>query len=467
MTTITNYQIARLEENKVKVSAYINLNRQSHEVSFIVPGNSVYEGIEPFLTLALVPAMTVGQPIELVTPVSPRLLANIDTIQDIFQIWDKQFHRIPVNAPARKLETPASGSAPNMPGKISAGINSSLQFLTQNLNSRVLKKARSCLETKTGIGDKRKVACLFSGGVDSFYTLLKHFDEIDTLIFVSGGFDIHPHHYNQEFRCMISNRLRGVAQEMGKEFLDVEVHVQNFSGNYVNWFWYYGSAMAALAQLLSNRFHKVFFASSYPYNNLRPCGSSPLLDPLWNTEYVEIFHDGAEAGRINKILRLAKSEIAINNLRVCLNYSENREYNCGECEKCIWTMAVLRARGVFNYSAFAHQLDLEVIAAMSLPEGLIKPWEDTLYQLKEDANDPELAQAIIKCLSKVQNIKGEEKLAALKKDLAEQERLFRVQQGWARSLEEHNVWLTQQHDAANEWGHSLEKELMALRQKQK
>lgn len=58
-------------------------------------------------------------------------------------------------------------------------------------------------------------------------------------------------------------------------------------------------------------------------------------------------------------------------------------------------------------------------------------------------------------------LKGQGKI-----EIMEQERRFRLQRAWARSLEEHPVWLNGQLAAANEWGHSLEKELLARAQKQ-
>lgn len=472
MNTVSDRQVVKLGPGKVKASARINLNGQTHEVSFIIQGDSVYEGIEPFLTLALLPAMASNQPIELDEPASPRLLKGFNIVQDVFTNWDKQFHRIAVKVPAKTLPAPKK---PGITGKLPAGIypnlKTSARFLRQNLNKKTLKRAwqdrASLLKGQSGSGpqDTRKVACFFSGGVDSFYTLLKNSAEIDTLIFVSGGFDVYPHPDNGELRRMITERLRQVAREMGKEFIEVEADLQNFSDNYVNWFYYYGSAMGALAQLLSNRFKKIYIASSYPYNNLKPCGSNPISDPLWRTEALEIIHDGCESYRAKKVVTIAKSPIAVSNLRVCQNYGENREYNCGKCEKCLRTMAVLQAQGILENSAFPSTINLEAISTVDLPEHLTRSWKDILGLLNETGKEPELARVIRERITKLPGTGIEEKIAALEEELARQERLYTKQKAWARSLEAHNVWLTEQYETATRWGQSLENEILARQKK--
>ena len=74
------------------------------------------------------------------------------------------------------------------------------------------------------------------------------------------------------------------------------------------------------------------------YNELSPLGSHPLTDPLWSNEAVELVHDGCEARRTDKIARIAASEAALANLRVCF---EDMNVNCGHCTKCLRTMVPL------------------------------------------------------------------------------------------------------------------------------
>lgn len=102
-----------------------------------------------------------------------------------------------------------------------------------------------------------------------------------------------------------------------------------------------GSALASVALLLG--FPKVYLPAAYSYNQLIPLGSHPLTDPLWSNESVEIVHDGGEARRVDKVVRVAGDEAALANLRVCFT-DMNR--NCGRCSKCLRTMIPLARLGV-------------------------------------------------------------------------------------------------------------------------
>lgn len=437
MITITDHKICRLPENKIKASARINLADQQHQVSFTIEGSPVYEGIEPFLCLALLPAMAERLPIKLERPVSPQLLSNLATVQGIFQTWDSQLHRVPIYVPAN-MAAPA-----RLAGKIKAGTSAFLGKLS-----------------KPGRVNQNGVACLFSGGVDSFYTLLKHLDEIDSLVFVSAGFDIYPHPDNREFRRTICQRLRQVARQLSKEFIEVEADLQDFSDNYVSWGFYHGAAMAALAQLLANRFSKVYFASSYSYDDLVPWGSHPVLDHLWSTEKVEIVHDGGEFIRLRKTGAIATSQIALDNLRVCLNYGQNRAYNCGECEKCIRTMVTLRVEGALERCpVFARPLDLAALAVMPIPEYVLQPWQDMLARIEGLGTDPELELAVRQCVTNTLKGGSAKRMALLEKKMAERHELLKDMTAWASSLEENNRNINRGIADASQWGKSLEKEL--------
>src|SRR5260370_41155326 len=97
-------------------------------------------GADAILAATLLPAMRVGGDVKIPEPGSPKLLASIGTIQDIFRSWEQRFpvyssyRRVAIHAPGRL--TPLAG-----PG--------------------------------------RGTALFFTGGVDSFYSLLRHREEID------------------------------------------------------------------------------------------------------------------------------------------------------------------------------------------------------------------------------------------------------------------------------------------------
>ena len=104
-----------------------------------------------------------------------------------------------------------------------------------------------------------------------------------------------------------------------------------------------GSALASVALLLG--FARAYIPAAYAYNQLIPLGSHPLTDPLWSTETVQVVHDGAEARRVDKVVRIAADPAALANLRVCF---ESLNDNCGSCAKCLRTAIPLALIGAVD-----------------------------------------------------------------------------------------------------------------------
>jgi hypothetical protein len=255
------------------------------------------------LPLTLLPAMITDSRLKVPGKVSPRLLATLPKLQDVLHLWGTRnwgarVQRIPIEAEAKGSSVqPTSG-----------------------------------------------IACFFSGGVDSFYTLLKNRDRVTHLIFVHG-FDITL--ANRSLRARASYAAREVAKKLGKELIEVETNLRSFSDSLVNWDHYHGSALASVGLLFQHRFHEVLIPSSATYAELYPLGSHPLLDPLWSTDLTRFEHDGCEATRVDKSAYISNSETAMRWLRVCW-VNPSSAYNCGRCEKCRWTMMNLQAAGALG-----------------------------------------------------------------------------------------------------------------------
>jgi hypothetical protein len=77
-------------------------------------------------------------------------------------------------------------------------------------------------------------------------------------------------------------------------------------------------------------------------------------------------HDGAEASRVDKIVRIADDPIAQRNLRVCYgDYGSNT--NCGRCMKCLRTMATLAlVDRLEKFETFPVPLDLDLLGSLPL-----------------------------------------------------------------------------------------------------
>ena len=316
------------EGNLFGVSSTIQVPDREFTLFYKASKGPLLPSIEPFFAAALLPAMRAHVPLHLEGPVSGRLLKAAKQIQDIYHIWDEEFLPISITADA---ETDAVQS----PG--------------------------------------RGVASFLSGGVDSFYTILKHLDEIDQLITLHGFvFRL----ADRDVQAEHAGSLREVARELGKPLVEVETNIQDVTEGLVDWKLMGAAVLSSLAALMAPFVRMVYLPATHTYAqhidpSLPPWGSHPLLDPLWSTEAVEIIHDGCEATRYDKARLLGTSATALRHLRVCFGYREAHNkgiYNCGHCEKCLRTHVALYLAGVLDRcETFPKTLDLDLVA--NIPNG--------------------------------------------------------------------------------------------------
>ncbi len=283
--------------------------------------------------LRLVEAVATGRPAELGT-VPPPLADRLPEIRDIYAAWIKGGSAVPL----------------------------------------IYNRAPSAPDAPQG------VSLFFSGGVDSYHSLVKHRDEIDQLILVHG-FDIPL--TETVFFSTAESLVRRAAQTFGKRLIVVRTNLHwdestAFTGQGRTpcpWVMYYGAAMAGVAHALAPIHRKVYFASTYAYGELRPAGSHPLLDPLWSTDSLAIVHDGGER-RIDKLRDLIVYPDILANLRVC--WQSFARPNCGRCEKCVRTMLGLRALGVESCPAFPTPLTPDLVRSQALDAIVVMLWRELL-----------------------------------------------------------------------------------------
>lgn len=288
------------------------------------------------IPLWLLWAVSEGQPINLGSA-SPLLASNLETLRDIYVAWNGS-SEIPVTFQVQSNVTaPASG-----------------------------------------------VSLFFTAGVDSFYSLIKHRDEIDNLILVHG-FDI-PLADTDTF-AQAEALVREEANLFGKRLIVARTNmrwerpsvpiltVKRWEWPHVpcGWEMTHGAAMAAVAHALAPNHGKVYVASSHSYADLHPWGSHPLLDPLWSSNAIQIIHDGGET-RINKLRLLVQYPEALARLRVCVNTLGS--HNCGLCEKCVRTMLGLRAIGVDPCVVFPNTLTPGIVRQQKLKADTVLHWRE-------------------------------------------------------------------------------------------
>jgi 7-cyano-7-deazaguanine synthase in queuosine biosynthesis len=296
--------------------------------------------------------MRIGEPLHFKDAVAPRLLASVPSIEGVLSSWFEGVK--PIDVKARTEPEPRAAG----------------------------------------------VACFFSGGVDSFYSVLSHLDEITGLVFVHG-FDIQPRH--QELRARISESLREAASRLGKPLIEVETNVRTFSDQYALWSEeYHGSALASVALLLSPQFGRCYIPASFSPTYSVPWGSHKDLDPLFSSDATDIIHDGADATRVEKARLLAGSEVALQSLRVCW---ENRggKYNCGRCEKCIRTMVNLRVVGALERcTTFDQPLRMSRVARVPIPDQCARVFIEENLAAARETGDHALVRAVANSLERKQ-----------------------------------------------------------------
>lgn len=188
----------------------------------------------------------------------------------------------------------------------------------------------------------RGTTLCFTGGVDSFYTLLRGQQPITSLLFIHG-YDMPPADTTRAQAA--ENSLRNVAAAFGQQAVVVRTNLRThrlLRGT--NWEHTHGGALAAVGHLLSDHADQLLISASYPQVYDRPWGSHWKLDPYWSSSRLTVTHVGAEKWRAEKLAAIMHESLVRQHLRVCW---ENRSPtgNCGQCEKCLRTMLVLEGHG--------------------------------------------------------------------------------------------------------------------------
>jgi hypothetical protein len=266
---------------------------------------------DPFVAIAILPAMRLACPIVADHAVSRQLLQATRRIQDQYRRWHRRLPVVPISAvPIRRVPL-AAGSA-----------------------------------------------ALFTAGVDSFYTALSHIGEIDVAVFIHGA-DI-----ALDRRALLrrsADQARSAARALGVDLVEVWTDVKAFARRFGPWSQHAGAAFASVGLLLADRIRRIYIPASLSTRDHYPMGSHPDLDPLFSTEAVEVVHDGFDRSRHDKIAALVENTVAMRWLRVC-NSREDGGENCGRCEKCVRTMASLATLGALGRCAtLPSELDLAQI----------------------------------------------------------------------------------------------------------
>jgi len=247
-------------------------------------------------------------------------------------------------------------------------------------------------------------AQFFSGGVDSFFTLLRHANsaepvQVDDLL-IGWGFDIPLSDKNSFTR--VKNTLEIAASKLGKRLIPFSSNIRETRFRTLPWGTIgHGNAMASVALLLEGIYKRVLIPSTDGYRETGPWGSHATTDHFYSSSAMRIIHDGAAYSRFQKVELVATSTPALSALRVC--WRSQSDENCGKCEKCLRTMLALELCSVLKKTpTFAHAtLELDKVSQAYCPKektGSMRLYYQEMLDVARQRGRQDLATAISRAL---------------------------------------------------------------------
>ena len=271
------------------LSAYLD----DDYIFFKVPEKfPLFLNAEWFIAIALLDAMVSGRDIEVDArvPVSKAFVDRFGELQAVFSCWNPRLKKIGLSAQVSDRD--------------------------------------QCFEN---------VGSYFSAGVDSSHTLVRKGDDISHLILLRV-FDMGD---DDESWAKRVETQSGFASRWGKVLIPVETNARDWTDDKgIAWGFAHGLLISSAGGNLGMK--RLYVPSSHTYDHLFPWGSHPLTDPMWGTESTTVIHHGSDARRTQKTRTILEQPDVANNLKVCWR---NIDKNCGECAKCVRTMAAVYLLG--------------------------------------------------------------------------------------------------------------------------
>jgi hypothetical protein len=256
------------------------------------------------------------------------------------------------------------------------------------------------------LNQKRHAALFMSGGIDSLAALRlnrlnypkTHPGAIKDCLLVHG-FDIGGV-VERGMKYPVFDRAKAALSHLVKDanvnLIPVYTNIRHLCDNRDLWLEkFFGAVLAAVAHAFVSRLNMVFIASSYDITHLHPCGSHPLLDPVYSSYNLRIVHRDLELSRMEKLQIVASWDAAFQHLRVCLANVPDR-LNCGRCEKCVRTMLEFLAINELHKTTAFEENDVspELLSAFSIRIRDREPFYQEILPLLKDQGRDDLVEAI-------------------------------------------------------------------------
>lgn len=275
-----------------------------------------------------------------------RLSCDLAPLDDEAEIWGTMF-----SLPAARV-----GATLRLPGPVDPSWRAGVQANVAQAAGWWGGEAVLDLDAATrpggeGLPSRRSPgrALCFTGGVDSFFSLLCGDHRPTHLLFVAG-FDLAVSDAGRAASVLAA--VEDVAAAVGAEPLvvvsDLRTHPV-FSA--LSWEQTHGAAIAGVGHALHRTIGTLVVAPSYARSRLVPWGSRPDLDVRWSVPgRLDVVHGDASGRRLDRVLAIAAHPLVQRHLRVCWQNVEG-DLNCGRCEKCVRTMVMLAGADQLQHCA--------------------------------------------------------------------------------------------------------------------
>jgi hypothetical protein len=242
--------------------------------------------------------------------------------------------------------------------------------------------------------NQKRTALCFSGGVDSFYTLLRSGEEIDDLVTIFG-FDMEVDDTTRT--AAVEESVREIAARMGIRPIFVRTNLRDHPlVGRVSWERSHGGAIAAIGFLMSAEISRLLISSSIDRGENQPWGTHWELDPRWSSADLNVVNYGNHLRRVDKLTAISAEPLLRNHLRVCW---ENRRPsgNCSRCQKCLNTRLVLADCGVLDHYAVFQNSETLITDLREMPtsEGRLQALHEVVARRRLSADIIDEVKALI------------------------------------------------------------------------
>jgi len=290
----------------------LSVQHAPRAISFSVPeefSGWISDRMEAPVLAGVFLAMAMNEPLYVDQPISARFHYGLRQVMKYFHMWyPERFSMIDIHAPAFDEPSP---------------------------------------------GPSVTCAC-FSGGIDSFYTLLHHRSDSEPLpaFRISHGLFVHGFDIplsDESFYEHTASQLEPMLAGCDVRLVRCRTNLKDVVEHVAPWLTIHGLAILACAHFLGQGIRRFIIPSTNRFSLINPpIGSNPITDPQLITGELDVFHHGCEASRIEKIMALADWPIVQKNLRVCFQ-KPGSHLNCGKCPKCQKVMLPLWLSGKLDH----------------------------------------------------------------------------------------------------------------------